>query len=160
MSSIKTEIRTGAYYDSVILMQLQRSLAELPKVIDAGVVMGTDANKDLLDQSGLFVDDIKSAKADDLVIVVKAANGKIALEAIGKVDELVAARRSRDTAGQDFLPKSLESAAKMMPDAHWTLISVPGRYAAGVSREALRLDKHVFLYSDNVSLEEEIGKLT
>jgi len=69
---------------------------------------------------------------------------------------LVAARRSRDTAGQDFLPKSLESAAKMMPDAHWTLISVPGRYAAGVSREALRLGKHVFLYSDNVSLEEEI----
>jgi len=56
MSSIKTEIRTGVYFDSVILMQLQRSLADLPKVIDAGVVMGTDANKDLLDQSGLFVD--------------------------------------------------------------------------------------------------------
>jgi len=156
MSSIKTEIRTGAYYDSVILMQLQRSLAELPGVIDAGVVMGTDANQDLLDQSGLLVDEIKAAKADDLVIVVKAENDKKALKAIARVDELVAARRSRDTAGQDFLPKSLESAANMIPDAHWTLISVPGRYAAGVSREALRLDKHVFLYSDNVSLEEEI----
>ena len=156
MSSIKTEIRTGAYYDSVILMQLQRSLADLPGVIDAGVVMGTDANQDLLDQSGLLVDEIKAAKADDLVIVVKAENDKKALKAITRVDELVAARRSRDTAGQDFLPKSLESAANMIPDAHWTLISVPGRYAAGVSREALRLDKHVFLYSDNVSLEEEI----
>ncbi len=156
MSSIKTEIRTGAYYDSVILMQLQRSLADLPGVIDAGVVMGTNANQDLLDQSGLLVDEIKAAKADDLVIVVKAENDKKALKAIARVDELVAARRSRDTAGQDFLPKSLESAANMMPDARWTLISVPGRYAAGVSREALRLDKHVFLYSDNVSLEEEI----
>ncbi len=62
MSSIKTEIRTGAYYDSVILMQLQRSLADLPKVIDAGVVMATEANKDILDQTGLLVAEIKEAK--------------------------------------------------------------------------------------------------
>jgi FdrA protein len=36
-------------------------------------------------------------------------------------------------------------------------VSVPGRYAAGVAREALDLGKHVFLYSDNVSLEDEIA---
>ena len=48
MATIKTEIRTGAYYDSVILMQLQRTLADLPDVLDAGVVMGTNANKELL----------------------------------------------------------------------------------------------------------------
>lgn len=156
MSSIKTEIRAGAYYDSVILMQLQRSLADLPKVINAGVVMATEANKELLDQTGLLVDEIKGANADDLVIVIKAENEKAARNALEQVDDLVAARRSRDAAGQDFLPKSLETAAKTLPDAKWILISVPGRYAAGVSREALRLGKHVFLYSDNVSLEEEI----
>lgn len=156
MSSIKTEIRAGAYYDSVILMQLQRSLADLPKVINAGVVMATEANKELLDQTGLLVDEIKGANADDLVIVIKAENEKAARNALEQVDDLVAARRSRDAAGQDFLPKSLETAAKTLPDANWILISVPGRYAAGVSREALRLGKHVFLYSDNVSLEEEI----
>jgi FdrA protein len=109
-----------------------------------------------LDQTGLLVEELKSAKADDLVIVVKAKNAKVAQDALEQVDHLVAARRSRDTAGEDFLPRSLESAAKILPDAHWVLISVPGRYAAGVSREALRLGKHVFLYSDNVSLEEEI----
>jgi FdrA protein len=156
MTVIKTEIRSGAYYDSVILMQLQRSLADLPGVLDAGVVMGTDANLELLDQSGLLVNEIKTAGADDLVLVVKADLEKTALEALSRVDELIAARRSRETTGQDYLPKSLESAASMLPEAAWTLISVPGRYAAGVSREALRLGKHVFLYSDNVSLEEEI----
>ena len=156
MATIKTEIRTGAYYDSVILMQLQRTMADLPDVLDAGVVMGTDANKELLDQSGLLVDEIKKAKADDLVIVVKGKNATIAQDALDRVDELVAARRQVDAVDQDFLPKSLESAAKMLPDANWTLISVPGRYAASVSRQALRLGKHVFLYSDNVSLEEEI----
>jgi FdrA protein len=156
MATIQTEIRTGAYYDSVVLMQLQRSLADLTDVEDAGVVMGTEANLELLDQSGLLVDELKSAKADDLVIVVKAKDKKTARDAISKVDELVAARRSREGAGEDFLPKSLESAEKALPGANWVLISVPGRYAAGVSREALRLGKHVFLYSDNVTVEEEI----
>jgi FdrA protein len=36
------------------------------------------------------------------------------------------------------------------------LISVPGRYAAGVADEALDQGRHVFLYSDNVSLDDEI----
>jgi FdrA protein len=156
MATIKSEVRSGVYYDSVVLMQLQRSLADLSDVVDAGVVMGTEANLELLDQTGLLVDEIKSAKADDLVIVVKAKNAKVAQDALEQVDQLVAARRSRDTAGEDFLPRSLESAVKMLPEAHWVLISVPGRYAAGVSREALRLGKHVFLYSDNVSIDEEI----
>ena len=44
MSATRVEIRSGAYYDSVVLMQLQRALAALPGVLDAGVVMGTDAS--------------------------------------------------------------------------------------------------------------------
>ncbi len=156
MAKIKTEIRSGAYYDSVILMQLQRALADLPDVEDAGVVMGTHANLELLDQTDLLTDEVKGVKADDLVIVVKAKNTAVAQEALSRVDELIAARRSREGTADDFQPKSLESAAKMLPDSNWTLISVPGRYAAGVAREALRLRKHVFLYSDNVTVEEEL----
>ncbi len=156
MSNIQTEIRSGAYFDSVILMQLQRSLVDLAGVLDAGVVMGTEANLELLDQSGLLVEGIKNARPDDLVLVIKAETEKAARQALEQVDHLVAARRSRDTGDQDYLPKSLETANAMLPEAAWTLISVPGRYAAGVSRDALRMGKHVFLYSDNVSLEEEI----
>ncbi len=156
MSAIQFEIRSGAYYDSVVLMQLQRALAELPDVEDAGVVMGTPANLELLKGTGLLVDEVRAAKADDLVLVVKAKNKAAAEEALARVDELAAARRSQEGAGQDFLPKSLETAHQMLPDSHWVLVSVPGRYAAGVSREALRLGKHVFLYSDNVSVEDEL----
>ncbi len=156
MAKIKTEIRTGAYFDSVVLMQLQRDLADLPDVEDAGVVMGTEANLELLDQTGLLVEEIKDARPDDLVLVVKAKNAQTAENALARVDELVAARRGREGTGEDFRPKSLESAVKLLPDSHWVLVSVPGRYAAGVSREALRLGKHVFLYSDNVTVEEEI----
>jgi FdrA protein len=155
MSITKGEIRSGAYYDSVILMQLQRSLLELPGVIDAGVIMGTEANKELLEQSDLLAPEIQDAGADDMVIVIKAEDEPAAQAAIEGVDELLVARRSGGIE-QDYLPKSLESAAQMMPDAQWVLVSVPGRYAAGVARQALDQNKHVFLYSDNVTLMDEL----
>ncbi len=149
------EIRPGAYHDSVVLMQLQRALIDLPDVLDAGVVMGTDANKELLAQVDLLTPEAKAANPDDLVIVVKAETESAAREALAQVDGLL--RRRRSQSSQQFRPKTLESAAQMLPEAHWVLVSVPGRYAAGVARDALRLQKNVFLYSDNVSLEDEIS---
>ncbi|MCP4542161.1 MAG: acyl-CoA synthetase FdrA [Chloroflexi bacterium] len=155
MMVTKAEIRSGAYYDSVVLMQLQRSLAALPGVLDAGVVMGTDANKDILSQSDLLATEAQSAAADDLIIVIRAEDAAAAQAALDQVDELLTRRRG--SVDQEYRPKSLESAAQMLPDARWVLISVPGRYAAGVARQALGLDKNVFLYSDNVSVEDEVA---
>lgn len=150
------QVRHGAYYDSVILMQLQRSLATLPGVLDAGVMMGTDANKDVLAQSDLLPPDAQAAAADDLVIVIRAEDDDAAQAALDQVDGLLVHRR-KGGIEQEFLPKSLESAAQALPDAHWVLVSVAGRYAAGVARQALSLGKNVFLYSDNVSLEDEVA---
>lgn len=156
MTTIKSEIRSGTYYDSVVLMHLQRSLLKQPGVLDAGVVMATEANKELLAQSNLLVEEIRSASAEDLVIVVKGEDEKSAQEALAKVDELIAARRNTGL-GEEYHARSLETAAKMLPSAQWVLISVPGHYAADVARQALSLSKHIFLYSDNVSLEDEIS---
>jgi len=155
MSVIEVEIRSGAYYDSIILMQLQRSLVELPGIVDAGVVMGTEANKDILAQSELMAPEVQAAVADDLVIIVKGEDSASARAAIIKVDELLTTRRGGGV-DQEYRPKSLETAIQLLPEAQWVLISVPGRYAAGVARQSLDLGKHVFLFSDNVSLEDEI----
>ena len=92
MSYTRHEIRAGAYYDSVVLMQLQKALAGLPGVLDAGVVMATPANRDLLLASGFDLSGM-DAKADDLLIVVKAESEAEAVEAIGQVDELLKRRR-------------------------------------------------------------------
>jgi FdrA protein len=154
MSVTKYDIRRGAYYDSVLLMQLQRGLVGLPGVLDAGVVMATPANCELLAANNLLPNSIVSS-SDDLLIVVKAENDSSAAEAINQVDSLLA--RKRSSGSQDFRPHSLSAAAKQLPDSSWVLVSVPGRYAASVAREALSLGKHVFLYSDNVSLEDEIA---
>jgi FdrA protein len=153
---IKSEIRRGAYYDSVVLMGLQRALAALPGVREAGVVMGTAANKELLAQSALLTPQAEAAAADDLVIAVDADSNDQAAAALAQVDTLLAQRRGDNTV-DDYRPKTLAAAAQMMPAAQWVLISTPGRYAAGVAHEALGLGKHLFLYSDNVPLEDEIA---
>jgi FdrA protein len=155
MTVTKWNVRAGSYYDSVVLMQLQRGLLELAGVVDAGVVMATQANRDLLAANNLLPESIP-ANPDDLLIVVKADDDTSATQAISQVDELLT-RRKPSTVSQDFRPRSLSAAARQLPEANWVLISVPGRYAADVAREALALGKHVFLYSDNVSLEDEIA---
>lgn len=153
MAVLRSQVRGGAYYDSVVLMQLQRGLLAQPGVLDAGAVMATPVNLELLDASGLRTGD--SAGPDDLLIVVRAETDEAAEGALAAVDGLLARRRA--TADAAFRPKSLEAAARQLPEASWVLVSVPGRFAAGVARDALRLGKNVFLYSDNVSLEDEIA---
>src|SRR5688572_12013340 len=154
MTVTKYDVRRGSYYDSVVLMQLQRGLVGLPGIIDAGVVMATPANRELLAANHLLPDSI-TASPDDLLVVVKAEEVSAASDAINQVDALLARRRS--SVSQDFRPRSLNAALKQLPESSWTLISVPGRYAAAVARDALELNQHVFLYSDNVSLEDEIA---
>ena len=96
----------------------------------------------------------QAAGADDLIIAVRAADAPAADAALAQVDALLARKASHTT---DFRPRSIETAANMAPDARWLLVSVPGRFAAGVARQGLDLGRHVFLYSDNVSLEDEIA---
>ena len=154
-SAVLAEVRTGSYYDSVVLMQLQRALADLPGVLDAGVVMGTPANKELLTQSALATDDALRAAPEDLILVVQAESEQAGRAALARVDDLLSARRTQQT--DAYRPKTLSSATRMIPEAGWTLVSVPGAYAAAVAREALNLGQNVFLYSDNVSVEDEVS---
>ncbi|NIR47053.1 acyl-CoA synthetase FdrA [candidate division KSB1 bacterium] len=155
MSVIKSEIRKGAYYDSVVLMQLQATLNALPGITNAGVMMGSAANKDLLEQNGLLTEEAQAAQADDLIVSIEGQDEAAANTALSQVDDLLSKRQT--TSQKDYRPRSLDSATKMLPEASWVLISVPGRYAAGVAREALGLKKHIFFYSDNVAPEDEIA---
>lgn len=154
MTNLQYEIRKGAYYDSIVLMQLQSKLVALPGVTDAGVVMATPANQELLAALGLWPDGVV-AGPDDLLIVVQGEGETAVSAALSQVDDLLKQRQSSTT--QTFRPKSLQTAVRQLPTADWVLISVPGRYAAKVAHDALDLGKNVFLYSDNVPLADEIA---
>jgi FdrA protein len=55
------------------------------------------------------------------------------------------------------LPKSYEGALEVFPSANLVVVSVPGQYAGLVALDALESGRHVMIFSDNVTLEEEIS---
>jgi hypothetical protein len=69
--TIKTLVKTSEYHDSVSLMLVARELTGLPGVQDAAVVMGTEANKSILEQSGMLSSEAQAATPNDLVIAVQ-----------------------------------------------------------------------------------------
>ncbi len=159
MSALEAEVRRGAYCDSIVLLQLQVALTALPGVDDAGAVMGTPANLALLAASHLLPEGLE-AGPDDLVVVVRAPDGVAARAALGQLEPLLTRRRGGAETLEEYRPRSLEQAFRQLPRARWVAISVPGRFATAVARQALEHGRNVFLYSDNVAVEDELALKT
>jgi succinyl-CoA synthetase alpha subunit len=141
-------------------MLVARELGKLPGVLDAAVIMATEANKALLKESGLLTPEAQAATPNDLVIAVSAQDGAASADAVAdsalvEAEKLLKHKRESES-GAEFRPKTLHGAVKMNPQANVAVISVAGRYAADEAWDALRRGLHVLLFSDNVSLEDEI----
>ena len=83
-------VRRGYYADSVALMRISRSLAELPGVEEVSLMIGTQANRALLAESGLLAAEGEKARADDLVIAVRAIDRSAAEAALAHAEERLA----------------------------------------------------------------------
>lgn len=150
-----TLVRRSTYFDSVTLMLVAQELAALPGVSDAAVVMGTDANKSILETAHLLSPDAAAASPDDLVIAV-AAPPEIGPAALEHAQGMLTRRRQPES-GPAARPRSLRGAVRQSPQANLAVISVAGRYASDEAWQALRRGLHVLLFSDNVELEDEIA---
>src|SRR5216683_3703129 len=153
-----SSVRRNAYVDSVTLLQVSAEMASLAGVLDAALVMASELNRQLLSDSGLLVGEADSAGPNDLVIAVRAADDSVAAAALQQADALLTNRRRGSSSGapSSSPPRSLRSAHRADPEANLALVSVPGPYAAGEARQALADGLHVFLFSDNVSVEDEV----
>jgi len=147
-------VRKDSYHDSVLLMRISRELKSQDGVEDAVVAMGTPVNRELLRAQGYATREIERAGPNDLILAVKLAKGEPnRIEAV--VDGLLSARD--EAAAAEVRPTSLTQAVRDFPDTNLVLISVPGEHAARQARRALALGRHVMLFSDNVSLEDEVS---
>jgi FdrA protein len=147
-------VKPNVYFDSVTLMLVARELGKLPGIQDAAVLMGTDANKSILEQSGLLTGEAGKATPNDLILAVRAAGD--ARAALAQAEALLY-RKPAAEGGGEARPRSLRAALQSQPDANLAIISVAGRYAAAEAWSALRSGLHVLLFSDNVALEDEIA---
>ena len=155
----KAIVRKDSYFDSVFLMQLSKGLKTSEGVIDAVVAMGTPMNLELLRGMGYSGKELEGATPNDLVTAVECPDEAGVEAAFAKALELLA-RKKRSGPAAQALPASLEAAVEFLPGANLALISLPGAWAAREARKALQKGLHVMLFSDNVSLEDEISLKT
>jgi FdrA protein len=154
MTRVAARVLRGRYVDSVVLMRLAQALAARDGVADAAALMGTEANKRLLAEGGFSAPDAEGARADDLVVTVKAEDDVAASAALAAVDALLETTAEPMHAAQ---PRTIAEALELQPGTNLVSISLPGEYAVVEARRALEAGRHVFLFSSNVSLADELS---
>ncbi|HCR3320765.1 acyl-CoA synthetase FdrA [Citrobacter freundii] len=153
-------IKKGCFQDSVSLMIISRKLSESENVDDVSVMMGTPANKSLLETTGFWHDDFNQATPNDICVAIRteAADESITQTILQQLDESLQQLAQATGGSQTLLQvRRWESACQKLPEANMTLISVAGEYAAELANQALDRNLNVMMFSDNVTLEDEIN---
>ncbi len=149
-------LRKDSYYDSVFLMLISADINKMDGVSEAVVAMGTEMNLDLLKDMGMSGPELNDAGANDLVIAVEASDEATVEAAEAQVDQLLK-QKAQSGDDESYKPGSTAAALEHVPDANLVIVSLPGQYAAREARKAIQADKHVMMFSDNVSLEDEVA---
>lgn len=153
---LKTVVKKGSYHDSVVLMLLTNAISGLEGVNKVSVMMATPANKDIFAQSGLDTPELQEATPNDMVVVADVEREELIHIVMEKVEEFLK-QKSQASAVQSGteIVKSWNKATAKLPDANLAVISIPGAYAALEANRALDEGLNVFMFSDNVSVEDE-----
>lgn len=152
---LKTIIQKGSYHDSVVLMLLTNKISTMEGVDKVSIMMATPANKDIFKQSGMATPELLEAGANDMAIVLEIKEDIIdkVLEETETFFKNQSAKSSKK--GENDTADSWEKAMEKLPDANLAVISIPGIYAASEADRALDENLNVFMFSDNVTIEDE-----
>ncbi len=150
-------VKANLYKDSVALMRISQLVAERTGVRRATLMMGTSGNKDILAQARLLSPEVEHAGPTDIMVVIEDDSSKAVTAALREVDALIEGEETRKGSRhvEEAAPKSIAMSVAMKSGANLALISVPGPYAAAEALKALHCGLNVFLFSDNVAIEQE-----
>jgi FdrA protein len=152
---IHVELRSGAYADSVTLLQVSRDVAGVDGVLAAQVAMATPLNIDVLRGMGF---DVPASSPNDMVVAVRAADDAALGRGLAAVEQSLAAvrRPGGATTGGQQPHRTSASALRAVPDG-LVLVSTPGPSATVEAVDALDAGCDVMLFSDNVPVEQEVA---
>ncbi len=147
-------IRKNQYYDSVFLMGVNKRLTDIPGVQQAAVLMASENNKGLLADIGIQDALIDAARPNDLIVAVIADSQQIVDKALGDSD---LALQALAESAPVTVWRTFEDGLAQKPHANLAVISIPGEYAAREAQKAIDAGLNVFIFSSNVTIEEELA---
>ena len=113
----------------------------------------------MLQNVGMLTPEAAEAQSGDLMIVVRSASDEIAEKALVEIDELFKQKGGNES-GRKMNYATIESAVAHVPGANLAIIAVAGEFASREARRALESGLHVMMFSDNVSIEDEVALKT
>jgi FdrA protein len=143
-----------AYHDSMLLMAATRALTASPGVGWGAALMATPQNVELLADQGV---DAQDARANDLLLVARAGSAEDAERALDAAEAVLAGTQAVDRDLTVARPPTITAAVADLPGANVAVVSVPGPYAALAAHQALSAGLHVLLFSDGVSVADEVA---
>lgn len=150
-----TEVRSGAYYDSVVLMRLSDGLRQVDGVQQSLVAMGTELNLALLGDLDFDTSALGSLSTADMIVAIRAGSQGDIDQALAWLSEaLVASAATPPSGSSDSPPRTLGRAAKAA-NANIVIISIPGANVVPEAVDAIRAGAATMIFSDGVSIQDE-----
>lgn len=153
---LHTIIKENAYQDSIVLMLLTNKISTMDHVNRVSIMMGTPANKDIFGGSGLRTAELEAASANDMAIVLDTDEASIIDAVLAEVDEFLTSQSISDDDVAEESVRTWDKAMKLGKEANMAMLSIPGTYAALEAEKALDEGLNTFIFSDNVSIEDEL----
>ncbi|TPG19805.1 FdrA family protein [Pedococcus bigeumensis] len=138
-------------------MQVSRQVASASGVEAAQVAMATELNLEVIGGMGFVVPD--GVQPNELVVAIRATDDEGVANGLSALDSALAALKSAGSRSGGFgdapAPRTLGRAIAA-GEANLALVSVPGQYATIEAFDAINRGVSVMLFSDNVSVEDEV----
>lgn len=153
---LSVRILKNRYIDSVSLMSMSSEANKIDGVVEVIVAMATDMNKEVMENVGLYNEDVENAVLSDLVITSKIDSSYDENKVLDEIEEMLFAKKKMDDSEQAPMTyNTISSAVENNEDANLALISVNGQYAAREAFQALNNGLNVMMFSDNVDIQAE-----
>lgn len=151
----KVFVYKNQYQDSVRLMSISREAAKLDGVSKVLALLGTVSNKDVIARLGLKDPAVDAATASDLMVCIEAKDDAAVKAALDNVQAHLKIKAGGSKA-EELKPATIEEAADRLEDANFCMISLPGPMAKLDVLSAINRGLNVMLFSDNITIEDEI----
>lgn len=146
-------IRKNQYYDSIFLMGVNNRLSDSAGVQQTAVLMGSEKNKELLADIDIHDPLIDAAQPNDLIVAVIAESQLVIDKVLGELDQ---ALQVMTVSAPVSVWRTFDDGLAQKPGANLAVISIPGEYAAREARKAIQAGLNVFIFSSNVTIEDEL----
>lgn len=147
------------YFDSVFLMSLAAQIGKIEGVTNASAMMATPANKDLMRESQMLDETGEAAQANDVVFGIEYKTEAALTLAQASIDDAIlsSSKAPKSTGNtQAHEPRNIEEGLLQAAESQVLQISIPGTFVRNEALRAIDKDLHLFIFSDNVSIEEEL----